>query len=504
MDKKRLFNLKQFVRTMRWPLVSYRIILVIFSIAIMIISVLCIYPVAAQDITVEPQQESFNWDVDEDEIKASGIVWVNNSGYFDLEDISIDMQLSTLNELYINSTKNIDEIAVGEDRRVKLNLSKDTDEIPDKIKRHLINNQTEVNFIVDVKGRYSYSLVKFDIEFNDILNWEGLINDIQFRYQDGTVEQKDDGLIVEFPVDVNTKDMLDGKINVNVSMYNEEETKLYDSAQAEFDLGKKETIFFKFYLKRVDANDFINKTQHIKFRSEIDLIGTGLSYTMTEEYTWKRILEDYTLKYHEAGITTDNSAQYLTLPLHVSTNENDFISGDVLIDVGLYHEDKRYSGDNFTITLGQNQTIDLKFKLAHDDAMEIATNSMTLTYRSSITLKRYGYTFDYDGEQYYWGAPLDGLIIDNLIYSGNEAAADISFENDSPTALDLTFEIDVFNSMGDLIGETQESYFIPSGGSIDETLTVSLTGIPDYAVITFREDISGFEYQKEVDVYEGL
>lgn len=487
---------------MKWPLISYRIILVIFSIAIMIISILCVYPVAAQDITVEPHEESFNWDVNEEEIIGSGNIWINNSGYFDLEDMTVDIQVSTLDELYINSTKNVGKIAVGEDRKVKLNFSKNTDEIPDRIIRHLINNQTDVNISVNLKGKYSYSLIKFDIQFNDILKWDGLINDIDFRYQDGTVEQKDDGLMVEFPVDVHTNDMLDGKINVNVSMFNEKETKLYDTSQAEFGLGKHETILFKFHLTQAEADNFINKTQHIKFISEIQLEGTGLSHTMTEEYTWKRILDDYTLKYDEAEITTDNSAQYLTIPLHISTNENDFISGDVLIDVGLYHKDKRYSGDNFSIALGQNQTIDLRFKLSHYDAEELATNSMILTYRSTITLQKYGYTFDYSGEQYYWGAPLDGLNIDDLRYDGDEAIADIAFENDSPTPLDLTFEIDVFDSAGNIVGETQESYFVPSGESIDETISISLTGIPDYAVITLREDVSGFEYQEEVDVYE--
>ena len=126
---------------------------------------------------------------------------------------------------------------------------------------------------------------------------------------------------------------------------------------------------------------------------------------------------------------------------------------------------------------------------------------MTLTYKTTIILERYGYTYDYDGEQYYWGAPLDGLNVTNIRYSGNEAIADIVFDNDSPTNLDLTFDVAVYNSAGTLIGETQESYFVPPGASVDDTISATLNGVPDYAVVTITEDVSGFQYQEEVDVY---
>lgn len=504
MSEKCLFNVSLLFLYMRWPLISYRIVLAIFAIVILVISVLCVIPVASQDITVDPQQESMDWDVDNDTISASGNIWINNSGYFDLKDIKLDMHLSTLDELYINSTKNVGNIAVGEDKNIKLDFSKDTDEISDEVKDHLINNQTDVNIKIKLKGGYSYSFLKFDIQFEDILEWDGLINDINFRYEDGTFEEHEDGLRFEVPVDVDTNDMLEGNINVDVSMYNEDETKLYDTAQEEFDLGTPETLLFTFDLNRNEVNEFVNTTQDIVFISDIDLENTGFSHTVKEVHTWQRILNSYTIHYNDAEITTDSLGNpELTVPMDISTNENDFIYGDIIVDVGMYDESEyRYSGTDVRITLGIDQSAELNFGLSDDDAKELATNSQTLFFKSTITIEEYDYTLNYADETYNWGAPLDGLEISSIRYSGNEAFADIAFGNDSPYELDLTLDVDIFNSAGTLVGETQESYLVQSGESIDDTLSATLSGVPDYAVVTITDNTSGYEYEEEVDVYE--
>jgi len=501
MDEKCLFKVKLFFLFMRWPLISYRIVLVIFSIAIMIISFMCVYPVASQDITVEPQQDSFDWNIDNDTISASANVWLNNSGYFDLEDLKLDIHLSTLNKLYINSTENIGTVSVGENRDIKLDFSKDTSEISDDVKEHLINNETDVNIKIDIRGGYSYSLIEFDIHFEDILTWDGVVNDVNFLYEQGTVEQTGTGLIIDVPVEVDTNDMLDGQINVDVEM-RKEGGKTYDTAQEKFELGTAETLIFSFFLERSEANEFINTSQNIEFESIVRLEGTSFEYSMTKSYHWKRILNNYNLKYDQAEITTESGNQYLTVPMEISTNKNDFIKGDVLTKIGLYNGSKRYSEDEFTIKLGQNESRNLEFRISNKNVKDLVTNSQEITYKTNITLLRYGYTFDYNGKQYEWGAPLNNLDIRNVRYSGNEAFADITFENDSPHSLDLTIDVELYNSADDLVGETQESYYISSGENFDDTLSTTLTGVPEYAVVTVEEGTTGFVYRQEVNVYE--
>ena len=219
---------------MRWPLVSYRIVLVIFAVLILIISAMCVFPVINQDITIEPQQESLDWNIDNTTIGASGNVWINNSGYFDLNDIELGMRLSALEELYINSTKMVDSIKVGEDRNIELEFSKDVDEISDRVKDHLINNETDINIDLSLKGEYSYSFLKFDINMNEVLKWDGLIKNIEFRYQDGTVDPEEEGLSLEVPVDIETNDLLSGDIGVDVGGYSKDKSNLYSSDQLSF------------------------------------------------------------------------------------------------------------------------------------------------------------------------------------------------------------------------------------------------------------------------------
>ncbi|MEF8873277.1 MAG: hypothetical protein V5A88_01255 [Candidatus Thermoplasmatota archaeon] len=359
---------------MERPLTAYKIALVIFAVSILVIAVLSVLPLVQEDITVEPGQQGVTWGVKEEELIGEGNIWINNSGNFDLEDISLALDLEALDDLYLTTTEELDEIKVGEDRKVNLRLSKNLSAVSNEVIDHLIYNDTDFEITAKFEGRYTFSLMSFDVSYRDTFLLERVVNDIDY-----------------------------------------------------------------------DVTD--------------------------------------------ADLFSDASGnQRLSLPVYLSTNDNELISGDVSIYTAIYDEDEAnlYSEDVFTHTLGRDETIDLNFNVSDTDARELVTTSQTLVIKTNISLERYDFSVRRH-DTFSWRAPLNGLQIKNITYQDeNETVTGrVSFHNDAAERVELTLSAKLYNDEGEVIGDFEEDYRIGADENFEEYLEIDVD----------REELVEFEVE---------
>lgn len=173
---------------MKWPLVAYRIGLVIFLVAILLIAAMAVVPVLEGDVSVERDQEGIDWSLENETFIGEASVWINNSGYLDFEKIVFDLHVEALEDFQVETTHKVGKISAGEDRKIDLTFSKKISEIPDDVRTHLLRHDTEVNMSVDMSGQYSYALFTFTAERDDVFHWGAPFYDLtisDLSYSDG-------------------------------------------------------------------------------------------------------------------------------------------------------------------------------------------------------------------------------------------------------------------------------------------------------------------------------
>jgi len=104
-----------------------------------------------------------------------------------------------------------------------------------------------------------------------------------------------------------------------------------------------------------------------------------------------------------------------------------------------------------------------------------------------------------------WGAPLYNPYIGEPYSQFNAThyivSFNISFENHSPYIdLNGTIEIEILNDNGEVIGATEEFFYVPSGSPWKETIEIPVANtveVPDYVTIKATFKTSMFSYEME-------
>ncbi|MFP3871818.1 MAG: hypothetical protein ACLFVL_02940 [Candidatus Aenigmatarchaeota archaeon] len=157
------------------PLRFYRIVLSLLFMLMILISFLTILPFLQGEVTVEPVESSMDWGVEEDSIVISGEVWVNNSGYFDIEDLVIEFEMSPITEEGESFTaverREVGDVVRDESRNIEISLSKSIEEIPEEMKKQLATLEGDVNMSVKSSGYLTFGLIGFEVDYSDEHRW---------------------------------------------------------------------------------------------------------------------------------------------------------------------------------------------------------------------------------------------------------------------------------------------------------------------------------------------
>jgi len=367
---------------MKTSLTLYRLFLVLFAVGILITSALMIIPLVRGDLSIYVHQEDIDWRIEEDQLLAGTNITMNNSANFDIEDIELALQLELLDDLFIDVSEELEDLRVGETRKEYIRFSKDIDEIPDKTANHLINNDTDINVSYRFKGQYSYALMTFDVVQRDTLFWGRLLNEVE-----------------------------------------------YDLENAQ----------------------------------------------MTEGHQ-------------------------LEVPIFISTNDNDLISGNVHLRVSIFDEDetKMYTEDSLSIRLGRDFSTVMVFSLSEEDSKELMTESKVLLSRMKISMDESEFSTVYY-ESIEWGAPMNNFDITDVNYQDGVFSADISFINDNLEEFDFIKRGIVYDDEGNVIGRKEEGHIVGPGESFEETIEMEIEGIPKEAHIEIEDEDTGYIYEEVIE-----
>ncbi len=367
---------------MKKTLTLYRLFLVLFAVGILITSAFMVIPLIRGDVSIYVHQEDVDWRMEEDQLVTGTNITMNNSANFDIEEIDLTLQLEVLDELFIEVTEELDDIRVGETRREYIRFSKNLENISDETANHLINNDTDINVSYRVKGQYSYALMTFDVVQRDTLFWRRLLNEVEYDLEN-------------------------------------------------------------------------------------------------------------------AQLTGDHQ---LEVPIFVSTNDNDFISGNVNIIVSIFDEDetKMYAEDSLSIRLGRDLSTELVLSLSEEDSKELMTESKVLLSRMEIAIEGSGFSTIYY-ESIEWGAPMNNFDIRDAYYEEGIFSADVSFINDNPEEFDFIKRGIVYDDEGNVIGSKEESYIVGPGESFEETIEMEIEGIPKEARFEIEDEDTGYIYEEVIE-----
>ena len=367
---------------MKTSLTLYRLFLVLFAVGILITSALMIIPLVRGDLSIYVHQEDIDWRIEEDQLVAGTNITMNNSANFDIENIEIALQLELLDDLFIDVSEELDDLRVGEVRKEYILFSKNLEGVSDETANHLINNDTDLNVTYRFKGQYSYALMTFDVVQRDTLFWRRLINEVEYELE---------------------------------------------NAQ------------------------------------------------MTEDHR-------------------------LEVPIFVSTNENDLISGNVHLLVSIFDEDetKMYAEDSLSIRLGQDFSTVMVFSLSEEDSKELMTESKVLLSRMKISMDESEFSTVYY-ESIEWGAPMNNFDITDVNYQDGVFSADVSFINDNPDEFDFMMRWTVYDDEENVIGSKEESYIVGPGESFEETIEMEIEGIPKEARFEIEDEDTGYIYEEVIE-----
>ncbi|GEM_PF-5727853 len=223
-----------------------------------------------------------------------------------------------------------------------------------------------------------------------------------------------------------------------------------------------------------------------------------------DTFLLERVIDEIDYDADNADLFSDTSEeQRFVMPVYLSTNDNDLISGDASISTAIYDEEesKTYSEDAFTHRLGRKETVELEFEVSDTDARELATTSQPLVLRTTISLEGYDFSVHRD-DTFDWRAPLNDLEIKNITYrpENETVTGQISFHNDDYRRVDLTLTTTLYNHYGDIIGDFQEVYGVEPDENFDRSFVIELNGEePAECEVKIELERTGYEYR---EVYE--
>ncbi len=499
---------------MEWKLAGVRAVLVGLVVVIVILAVTCVLPPMMEDITIEPpQQDDISWSLEGDEIVLRGDVWVNNSGYYPLEDLNIVMEVQGMNRTLFKDNATVESVPADGRTKVPIELRRDKSFFTEEDINTLIFNETTFIVNADMKTQYPFKLLTFDLEYNDEIPWEGIVKELNINEDEANLRGGGQGSQVEIPVDGETTDQLSDTASIALTlsgnrMGQEEETK-YSTDQIDITLGGPFSKNVEFWLDESETEEFIFNDLDLEISAELSFRNFNVTTDYTVYHQWDSPVKYLDFRYEDAAVQEVSQGSELTLPFRVHTSDR--LTGNASVEVSMYRSstpnDDPYSGDQIEVMLGVNTSRELTFTLDEQQSEELITNSQSLDFVADVTLEERGVEFQYESS-YDWGAPLDELQIEGVYFDPGpqEVRGNISFINDSPRELQLVLNITIYNSANQIVGYkemsyvTNDSFLVSPGESFMEELSVEISGDATSGEITFTDANTGMEHEREVQL----
>ncbi|MGM0404804.1 MAG: hypothetical protein ACQEQM_01515 [Thermoplasmatota archaeon] len=492
---------------MKLKLAVLKVILTVLSVLILIISFTSVFPAMTGEIDIDiPSEEEIEWDVQENDLLLRGDMWVNNSGYYSMEDINIRVEIIGFNRSLFNDTIYVPSVEKGENKRIELELQTSLDDFTEEELEDLVFEGIDLKIISDMNANYPFSILHFNLDYESTVEWEGLVETLEYKEDNIDLTSNAEGAVVSLPYTVETNKYLSGESIIELGLYDENKEELYSSTELTVPLGVYESDTVDFLIDDHLIEELIFNSQELVLTSQIAFSDFDQEFEEEEIYFWEAPVEDLDLKYNEAHVTYSAGETTLYLPYQVNTPR---LSGEAIVDIVMLDGERnnRYSSDEQMIPLGSDYHGELNFSIDEQDSEKFITTSHLLLFDMDIHLIDDDISFN-THETYEWGAPLNDLEIGNIRYdlTTGTGSATFSFINDSPRRLEMELDISIYDEDDIEIGskfisyQDNQDYIVNSGEEFIDTIETEVDDVPSYALVTFTDDNTGMQLEKRVEV----
>ncbi len=279
---------------MDWRLLGFKSVLAVFTIVLLIIAATTVYSaflnplMNEQELIVVPDEDDVRWALEDDDLVLETQMWINNTGYYAFKDVDLSVKMEGMDTVLFDESRHIDRVDPGDSKRIPLKMSKDIDTFSEEDMRNFAFNETDFQVTASLTAQYTMSLLELSFEYNDVIVWTGLVEQLGFLFDETEVRrnQEDTGSILEIPLHIDTNNMLSGTAAVDIDMWDNSMSEVISTDSVDIGLGYFQRLTLEFPLDRDETDDFITRSQTVKFVSTISLTGSSKSFEYTREYRW--------------------------------------------------------------------------------------------------------------------------------------------------------------------------------------------------------------------------
>lgn len=276
-----------------------RILSIVFTMIVAILFVLAVHssfidPLINRTMFIElPSEDDIIWSFEDDYLLAETGLTMENTGFYDMRDITITYDLFALERTLFSDTIRVNRLSVGESKEVPVSMAVRLEDVEDEMLEEFVFNTTDFKIRSRLTARYPFTLMHLELRYDETLEWDGLVKTLEFEYEGVSVTSLDqEGSVLSIPFEVETNDLLEGDAYVDVTMYDETMTEAYSAERITVPLGVRYKGEISFELNKDITEVFITDSRKVQFISEITLSGVEMSFEHTTEYEWGAPLND--------------------------------------------------------------------------------------------------------------------------------------------------------------------------------------------------------------------
>ncbi|MFO7991365.1 MAG: hypothetical protein R6U61_03605 [Thermoplasmata archaeon] len=294
---------------MDWRLLAFKGVLAVFTIVLLIVAATTVYSaflnplMNEQELIVVPDEDDVRWALEDDDLILETQLWINNTGYYAFKDTDLSVTMEGMGSVLFDESRHIDRIDSGDSKKIPLKMSKDIDTFSEEDLRNFAFNQTDFQVTASLTAEYTMSLLELTFDYDDVIVWTGLVEQLEFLFNDAEVrkDQGDTGSVLEIPIHLDTNNLLSGTATVDIDMWDNSMSELISTESVNVGLGYFQQLTLEFPLDRHETDDFITRSQTVKFVSTIKLTGSSKSFDYTRQYRWGAPLDGLDIDAHVSG-----------------------------------------------------------------------------------------------------------------------------------------------------------------------------------------------------------
>ncbi len=277
---------------MRCPRKLYLAVYVITIVANLVVAGITfalIYPVATGDITVVPPSPSeVLWEYGEPYLNLTLPVRLKNGGYFSISDMSLTFHVRNTTDTFLDYTHIFGTVRAHSTSVQTLIIPINLKELYEKEAPsfyHFYNPDT-FTVTVGIRANYGGSLVHFEADYTDNLEWEPILRDAGLR-GGATMRSEGDSRVISIPFYIVTASYLFGTAHLEATVRNA--SGVVGTVSQDIELGGRyeDTLNVLF---TGDVEDFLTRRQDLTIDATISFAGLELHRTWA--YEWRAPLEN--------------------------------------------------------------------------------------------------------------------------------------------------------------------------------------------------------------------